>query len=403
MRYASLARASCCGAILIAIAAGAALSHPEKDSETHAHDTQGWKVTGEYRDRHYGEHGEEQSGAAEVWAVVNKAPQHTVQPGVYSVKLKASLWTRLSKRVSTEASIRRDAGGAAIGYNGFTTTVSKVWYDPPIDSTGQLSIEFAGSQKGRTTQVGHKKEATYHQSTVTTPPDETTEIDTGGVPEVTVDPLTGEISVVLDENDDIAWESPPVLLVRLTSSLSESGGVYTYAYRIENFGAAELDFAVPEITTPAYPSGWYGTVDASSYEQISTTGTDDDYSQHATLSVTESDSGYESTQTTTGTVYVPEGRLAFDGTCTITDAYYDGVLQANVVEFHSSEDAELALLVRDSEDGHQEAAEVENVVASVVYELEDDDFVPNETNDYFVRVGCGVNGWEPSSPESISN
>jgi len=144
-------------------------------------------------------------------------------------------------------------------------------------------------------------------------------------------------------------------------------------------------------------------VGPSSYEQITLDDTDSPYRQHATLSVTETyDEEISSEQITTGEVFVPESRLVFGGTNTVTNAYYDTVTQANVIEFMVSEAAALGILLRIDTDGELGVDEIQGLSAGMPFELTDATFLPGE-NEYRVRTGSGVNGWEQEGVVTVFN
>ncbi len=384
------------GAVLLAalMAQGPASAHPEEDFLWKSHDTQGWMARGEYYDEHPGAHasGVKQTGKARVVASV--FPPYTLQ-------VKASLSTPLSGLV--RATAKKATGPGAIGYvQG--ASAEQVWGADPVDACGFVYLAYgSGSNTGRFSAVGHKKTSTTSSAQASLAEPLVSAVKSGGIPEREVDPNTGEWEIALDGNGDIIWEVPPTVEFRLTSTLTESGGVFTYTYKVENLDGESRDFVIPEVTTPSFPSGWFGTVAASSYGEISLNTTDEPYSQNATLTVIDNDPDYPSDQTTTGVVYVPESRLVFGGTNTIGTAYYDSVKQANVIRFTASEDAALALLLRVRADGEDNPDQVENVLAGLAYDLEDYNFVPGADNDYRVRTGSGVNGWEQTGVTTISN
>jgi hypothetical protein len=384
-----------------------AFSHPENDTKTKSGTSGGgWSVEGNYFDFHDAAHGVPQTGSTVVHAVVRSGGTHKKWPlnvalegpmAIYSLKLYASLSTPLSGLVKAQAQLKKTP---ARGYSGWAYG-DKDWNEPPVDAEGQWYLAFGASSHGGGTYVGHKKGVTVSASAV--PVWCATGIYNSGTPMVVLDEESGEVlEVVRDENGQIVWDVPPTLEVRLTSSVTEAAGVYTYTYKIENLGDDPLDFVIPEITTAAFPAGWYGTVDSSAYEEISLNDTDSPFSQHGTLSVTHTDEELSSEQLTTGVVCVPEGRLVYAGTNTITHAYYDSVLQANVVEFTVSEDAALGFLLRIDPTGEAIVDDIEGLSEGLFYEIEDYDFLPGD-NDYRVRTGSGVNGWEQAGVVTISN
>lgn len=388
-----------------------AFSHPEVDTKTKSGTSGGgWSVEGNYFDFHDLAHGVQQSGSSVVTAVVRSGGTHRKWPlnvqlegpmAIYSMKLYASLTTPLSKLVKAQAQIAKPPAAPARGYWGWAYG-EKEWGEvPPVDADGNWHLAFGNSGHGGGTYVGHKKAVTV--AAIGPTGTKTTGIYNSGTPVVVLDEESGEVlEVVRDENGHIVWDVPPTLEVRLTSSVTEAAGVYTYTYKIENLGDDPIDFVIPEITTAAFPAGWYGTVDSSAYEEISLNGTDSPFSQHGTLSVTRTDEELSSEQLTTGVVCVPEGRVVYAGTNTITDAYYDSVLQANVVEFTVSEDAALGFLLRIDPTGEAIVDDIEGLSEGLFYQIEDYDFLPGD-NDYRVRTGSGVNGWEQAGVVTISN
>ena len=387
--------------LLLLVGSPTAYSHTEIDNKTKA--GIGFLVRGRYRDGHPIDHLLPQTGMAEVTAVVAHAGGFRVGPPgpnpVYSLKVVASLSTPLTGLFRAEG--RAAKVGGKKGYRGFAM-VSKDWTASPIDAQGQWFLAFGRSINGGKTYVGHKEGGTVVPQGAAPATDYVTRIETSGTPEVTYD-AQGEVDdIVLDANGDIVWIEPPAALVRLTSRLTETGGLNTYTYTLENFGEEPCDFVIPEITTPAFPSGWSGTVAASSYVEISFQDGDVPFSQHATLSITHTEGEASSEQVTTGVVYTPQNRLAFDGTNTITTAYFDPVTQSNVVHFTVSDDAERAILFRVDPGGEDNADEVAGIVQGLSYELEDDSFLPG-SNDYRVRAGSGVNGWEQDGVVTIVN
>lgn len=380
-----------------------AYSHTEpRDKRTKA--GIGWLVRGEYYNQHGGGHGQEEVEVFhEVAAHVANAGGFRIGPQgpnpVYSLKVVASLWTPLCGLLRAQGRPRKVGGQN--GFLGFAHNTARR-RAVVTDSKGQWFLAFGRSNNGGTTWVGHKPIRTVKHHVGIPGTDSVTSIDTSGTPEVTYD-AEGEVDdIVRDGNGEIVWIEPPILLVRLTSRVTEAGGMYMYTYTVENFGEDPCDFVVPEATTPLFPNGWSGTVAASSYEEISFQDGDVVCSQHATLSITHTVEELSSEQVTTGVVYTPQNRLAFDGTNTITAAYFDPVTQTNVVCFTVSDDAALAILFHVDELGEDSVDEVEGIVEGLSYELEDGSFLPG-SNDYRVRAGSGVNGWEQEGVVTIVN
>lgn len=92
----------------------------------------------------------------------------------------------------------------------------------------------------------------------------------------------------------------------------------------------------------------------------------------------------------------------FGGINTITASYYDPLFQANVVEFTITEDTSLALLLRADATGEEIVDDLEDVTTGIVHEVLDYSFLPGP-NDYRVRTGSGVNGWEQTDAVTILN
>jgi hypothetical protein len=387
---------------VLSIGSPIAYSHGEpRDNRTKA--GIGWLVRGSYYNFHAAAHGQQQTYMAEVTAAVANAGGFRIGPAgpnpVYSLKVVASLSTPLTGLFRAEGAVARV--GNQRGYRGFARA-EKIKTAHPTDSEGQWYLAFGVSSTGGETWVGHKECGGTVNSVGVSPPDSATVINTSGTPDVTYD-AQGEVDdIVRDQNGDIVWIAPPTLLVRLTSRVTEAGGLHTYTYTLENFGEDPCDFVIPEITTPSFPGGWSGAVAASSYAETSFQDGDAVYSQHATLSITHTDEEVSSEQITTGVVYTPRHRLAFDGTNTITAAYFDPVTQTNVVRFTVSDDAALAILFHVDGLGEDGVDEVEGITEGLSYELEDDGFLPGN-NDYRVRTGSGVNGWEQEGVVTIVN
>lgn len=199
---------------------------------------------------------------------------------------------------------------------------------------------------------------------------------------------------VFDENGDPVWEVPPVLAMRLTSSVSyNGGGVVTYMHTLENFTDIPRTFSFPDITSPEFPSGWLGTLPAFGISSISLTDTPSEsvYEQNALgQTLQDNPEGFENTITVR--VFVPETRVTTLAEAAVTGATYDPAANMNVVSFVVSDSVEGAVLYR-RHDGETELVDelTGPLPSGITLQMEDATFEAGE-NQYTVMAGVGVNG-----------
>ncbi len=231
--------------------------------------------------------------------------------------------------------------------------------------------------------------------------------------------------VVLDANDaftfalDAAGEYiidvPVTTWLRLTSSVTmNAADDFVYTYSLENLSDQDLAFRLDEVTTPAFPTGWSGSVEAESTETLTMTVVSPeavwrqtcqvDYREDPCIHQETIDNDWWASKP--ASVYVPQSRLSYDGEPTLTGAAYDPGLAANVVTFTITGDAaDVAVLDRldPGGDGVSVVTEAEGpFLPGIPYTLNDVDFVSGATNTYRVRVGIGPNG-QPSDDASVQN
>lgn len=195
---------------------------------------------------------------------------------------------------------------------------------------------------------------------------------------------------LVDEDGMFLWDVPPAAVVLITSSMSVSGGTTTYSYEIENLSSEDRDFDLPQVTSPAWPNGWSGTVDADSEETMSFQVVGETtYRQNCQADLSEAEEG--GTCRMPITVYVPGSRLAFDATVDIVSI--ETFSGENVVSFRITGDAATkALLVRLDGDELELVTESEQAYQpGTTYTLVDPD-PPQGTNTYRVAVGIEPNG-----------
>ena len=252
-----------------------------------------------------------------------------------------------------------------------------------------------------TTISGHKKLVSGPGVVALTPlPDaQVVSFSDSGNPQVD---SNGEVEV--DANDEIVWETPPALQVEFESSVSVNGATTTYTYRMRNVTDEDRTFSVPEVTAPAFPGGWTGTVVAQDTEELSFAVVGEStYLQLADVSLSASDYGGVFRQG--ADVFVPESRVSYEGTVVINSITYNSSTGANDVVFAvSAQSGTQAVLWRVESSGDLALVAVEegNFSTTGSHTISDSGYEPGALNTYVVEVGIEPNG-HSSDEASVQN
>ncbi len=362
-----------------------ASGHPEASGPL-SNQNGGWALKSWLKSRHETAHNTVTNGQDEMVVLFKRKPL-----GAQLTQIKGVFETPFVDVIAT-------SGGAL-------AAAREPWYRHATDGRGKYKVYANGNYVGGAgTFVSHTYAKKQAAAVTRIPAEEKGMVDWnggGGPPSAFVDVFEGgqlqldaNGDITEDENGDIIWIVPPQPSYRFTSSVSYNGnGIVTYTYTLESFVSNSRTFAIPEVTTVQYPTGWSGTLPAFGTVATSVTDTasDDVYSQHAAFQILDPSTPlYE--QVRTALIYVPTSRLTTDIEVDILSATNDSLTGDNVVHFEVTDGADGAVLYRENNGDLELVAEIASPLAiGMTYEFRDSD-PAGGTNTYHVVAGTGVNG-----------